>query len=94
VLNVANHLFPKQVCTSLICKLFVIICISTTDLVPTSQKVRGARALSRMQISTMAVKNNLLVAGGFRGELVCKVQLARCTDLSVIACRLHHGSVF
>ncbi|KAK3127754.1 hypothetical protein QOZ80_7AG0577990 [Eleusine coracana subsp. coracana] len=47
VLNVADHLFPKQ-------------------------KVRGARPLSRMQISTMAVKNNLLVAGGFRGELICK----------------------
>uniref|UniRef100_A0A0A8Z3I4 Uncharacterized protein n=1 Tax=Arundo donax TaxID=35708 RepID=A0A0A8Z3I4_ARUDO len=47
VLNVANHVFPKQ-------------------------RVRGARPLSRMQISTMAVKNNLMVAGGFRGELICK----------------------
>ncbi|TVU37792.1 hypothetical protein EJB05_11127 [Eragrostis curvula] len=47
VLNVADHVFPKQ-------------------------KVRGARPLSRMQISTMAVKNNIMVAGGFRGELICK----------------------
>lgn len=29
--------------------------------------------LSRVQISTMAVKDNLLVAGGFQGELICKV---------------------
>ncbi|XP_047328052.1 uncharacterized WD repeat-containing protein C2A9.03 isoform X2 [Impatiens glandulifera] len=28
--------------------------------------------LPRVQISTMAVKDNLLVAGGFKGELVCK----------------------
>lgn len=32
-----------------------------------------ARPLSRVQISTMAVKENLLVAGGFQGELICKV---------------------
>lgn len=29
--------------------------------------------LYRVQISTMAVKDNLLVAGGFQGELICKV---------------------
>ncbi|XP_024930565.1 uncharacterized WD repeat-containing protein C2A9.03 isoform X2 [Ziziphus jujuba] len=29
-------------------------------------------SLSRVQISTMAVKENLLVAGGFQGELICK----------------------
>ncbi|CAL5085722.1 unnamed protein product [Urochloa decumbens] len=46
VLNVVDHVFPKQ--------------------------VRGARPLFRMQICSMAVRNNLMVAGGFRGELVCK----------------------
>ncbi|GMH31401.1 hypothetical protein Nepgr_033244 [Nepenthes gracilis] len=30
------------------------------------------RPLSRVQISTMSVKDNLLVAGGFHGELICK----------------------
>ncbi|KAF5739723.1 hypothetical protein HS088_TW12G00933 [Tripterygium wilfordii] len=29
-------------------------------------------SLSRVQISTMAVKENLMVAGGFQGELICK----------------------
>jgi hypothetical protein len=29
--------------------------------------------LGRVQISTMCVKRNLLVAGGFQGEMVCKV---------------------
>jgi hypothetical protein len=38
-----------------------------------SQNVRGAMPLSRVQISTMAVKGNLMVAGGFQGELICKV---------------------
>lgn len=27
---------------------------------------------NRIQVSTLAVKNNLLVAGGFQGELICK----------------------
>jgi hypothetical protein len=40
-----------------------------------AQNVKGARPLSRVQISTMAVKDNLLmVAGGFQGELICKVR--------------------
>ncbi|OEL36543.1 putative WD repeat-containing protein C2A9.03 [Dichanthelium oligosanthes] len=41
-------------------------------LIPTSQKVHGARPLFRMQICSMAIRDNLMVAGGFRGELVCK----------------------
>ncbi|CAL5084158.1 unnamed protein product [Urochloa decumbens] len=36
------------------------------------KQARGARPLFRMQICSMAVRNNLMVAGGFRGELVCK----------------------
>ncbi|KAF8377287.1 hypothetical protein HHK36_030662 [Tetracentron sinense] len=31
-----------------------------------------AQSLSRVQISTLAVKDNLMVAGGFQGELICK----------------------
>lgn len=27
------------------------------------------------QVSTLAVKDNLLVAGGFQGELICKVNV-------------------
>ncbi|TYH12168.1 hypothetical protein ES288_A06G044900v1 [Gossypium darwinii] len=33
---------------------------------------RQSQQLSRVQISTMTVKENLMVAGGFRGELICK----------------------
>ncbi|TYH01547.1 hypothetical protein ES288_A09G068000v1 [Gossypium darwinii] len=33
---------------------------------------RQSQQLSRVQISTMAVKENLMVAGGFLGELICK----------------------
>uniref|UniRef100_A0A453B1K9 Uncharacterized protein n=1 Tax=Aegilops tauschii subsp. strangulata TaxID=200361 RepID=A0A453B1K9_AEGTS len=39
------------------------------------QKTHGARTLSRVQISTMALKDNLMVAGGFRGELIFKSML-------------------
>ncbi|KAL0313963.1 UNVERIFIED_CONTAM: putative WD repeat-containing protein C2A9.03 [Sesamum angustifolium] len=31
-----------------------------------------AQTLSRVQISTMTVKDNLMVAGGFQGEVICK----------------------
>ncbi|XP_042005905.1 uncharacterized WD repeat-containing protein C2A9.03-like isoform X2 [Salvia splendens] len=31
-----------------------------------------AQTLSRVQISTMTVKDNLMVAGGFQGEVMCK----------------------
>ncbi|KAK6143642.1 hypothetical protein DH2020_023990 [Rehmannia glutinosa] len=31
-----------------------------------------AQTISRVQISTMTVKDNLMVAGGFHGELICK----------------------
>ena len=39
------------------------------------QKYPGSfsRSLSRVQVSTMAVKDDLIVAGGFHGELICKV---------------------
>lgn len=41
-----------------------------------AQKYPGSLGytLSRVQISTMAVKDNLMVAGGFKGELICKVR--------------------
>uniref|UniRef100_A0A804LL54 Transducin/WD40 repeat-like superfamily protein n=1 Tax=Zea mays TaxID=4577 RepID=A0A804LL54_MAIZE len=42
-------------------------------LAPT-QNVKGAGPLSRVQISAMAVKDNLMVAGGFQGELICKTR--------------------
>ncbi|GER55678.1 transducin/WD40 repeat-like superfamily protein [Striga asiatica] len=42
--------------------------------------------LSRVQISTMTVKENLMVAGGFQGEVICKYlhqpDVAFCTKLS------------
>ncbi|KAG7031706.1 SPBC2A9.03 [Cucurbita argyrosperma subsp. argyrosperma] len=56
-------------------------------VVPTL-KLPGLRSqsLSRVQISTMAVKENLIVAGGFQGELICKYlnhpQVAFCTKIT------------
>ncbi|XP_059631392.1 uncharacterized WD repeat-containing protein C2A9.03 isoform X2 [Cornus florida] len=42
-------------------------------VVPTSKYPGSlAQILPRVQISTMTVKDNLMVAGGFQGELVCK----------------------
>ncbi|XP_044476029.1 uncharacterized WD repeat-containing protein C2A9.03-like isoform X2 [Mangifera indica] len=45
-----------------------------------------AQSLNRVQISTMAVTENLLVAGGFQGELICKyldqTGIAFCTKLT------------
>ncbi|XP_050943519.1 uncharacterized WD repeat-containing protein C2A9.03 isoform X2 [Cucumis melo] len=45
-----------------------------------------SQSLSRVQISTMAVKENLVVAGGFQGELICKYlnhpEVAFCTKVT------------
>lgn len=42
-------------------------------IVPTAKSPHALpQPLSRVQISTMSVKDNLLVAGGFHGELICK----------------------
>lgn len=34
-----------------------------------------AEGFTGTQLSTLAVKDGLLVAGGFQGELICKVRL-------------------
>ncbi|XP_048571682.1 uncharacterized WD repeat-containing protein C2A9.03-like [Triticum urartu] len=51
-----------------------------------NQDMRGGGPLSRVQISTMMVKDNLLAAGGFHGELICKYVdqpgVAFCTNLA------------
>ncbi|KAM0897894.1 hypothetical protein ACQ4PT_022268 [Festuca glaucescens] len=51
-----------------------------------NQEGHGARTLPRVQISTLAVKNNLIVAGGFRGELIFKYVdkpgVAFCTNVA------------
>ncbi|XP_023643812.1 uncharacterized WD repeat-containing protein C2A9.03 isoform X1 [Capsella rubella] len=45
-----------------------------------------SQSVSRVQISTMAVKDDLIVAGGFQGELICKrldePEVAFCTKLT------------
>ncbi|GAU24554.1 hypothetical protein TSUD_148950 [Trifolium subterraneum] len=42
-------------------------------MIPTLEKHSGlVHPVSRVQISTMTVKENLMVAGGFHGELICK----------------------
>ncbi|KAL8167080.1 hypothetical protein V2J09_008579 [Rumex salicifolius] len=43
-------------------------------IVPTVKNCALAQPLSRVQISTMCVKDDWLAAGGFHGELICKVR--------------------
>ncbi|XP_020890677.1 uncharacterized WD repeat-containing protein C2A9.03 isoform X2 [Arabidopsis lyrata subsp. lyrata] len=56
-------------------------------IVPT-MKQHGSlsQSVSRVQISTMVVKDDLIVAGGFQGELICKrinePEVAFCTKLT------------
>ena len=35
---------------------------------------------TKTQVSTLAVRDNFLVAGGFQGELICKVRLSRTLE--------------
>lgn len=45
------------------------------QLFPLLQKHPGSllEGFSQIQVSTLAVKDKLLIAGGFQGELICKV---------------------
>lgn len=60
--------------------------LNVAGQVVANQEGRGARTLPRVQISTMALKNNLMVAGGFRGELIFKYVgkpgVAFCTNVA------------
>ncbi|KAG6470982.1 hypothetical protein ZIOFF_072071 [Zingiber officinale] len=58
VINVSGHIAPCEVYKNSICL----------------QKHPGSllEGFSQTQVSTLAVKDNLLVAGGFQGELICK----------------------
>lgn len=60
--------------------------LNVSGQVVPKQRVHGAQPLSRVQISTMALKYNLMVAGGFQGELICKYVdkpgVAFCTNVT------------
>ncbi|KAF9600114.1 hypothetical protein IFM89_003661 [Coptis chinensis] len=49
------------------------------------------QSLSRVQISTMAVKDNLTVAGGFHGELICKVVMIRIASSWLFCTKITDG---
>jgi hypothetical protein len=50
--------------------------------------------LGRVQISTMCVKRNLLVAGGFQGEMVCKVRAYELIALPTWSVMLGHRVIY
>ncbi|XP_022951511.1 uncharacterized WD repeat-containing protein C2A9.03-like isoform X2 [Cucurbita moschata] len=57
------------------------------QIVPTVKRPGvSSQSLSRVQISAMSVKENLIVAGGFQGELICKYLnhpgVAFCTKMT------------
>ncbi|GLT79514.1 hypothetical protein SLA2020_510000 [Shorea laevis] len=58
--------------SSLVCKKREVLNVS--GHVAPSEKHAGSllEGFSQTQVSTLAVKDNLLVAGGFQGELICK----------------------
>jgi hypothetical protein len=39
------------------------------------QRGHGSQSVAMVQVTTMAVDSNLLVVGGFQGEIICKVFL-------------------
>lgn len=38
-----------------------------------AQRGHGSQSVAMVQVTTMAVDSNLLVVGGFQGEVICKV---------------------
>jgi hypothetical protein len=53
--------------------LVILLLLSFMDLLFQNHPGSLLEGVSQVQVSTLAVKDNLLVAGGFEGELICKV---------------------
>ncbi|KAG6469242.1 hypothetical protein ZIOFF_073948 [Zingiber officinale] len=70
VINVSGHIAPCEVYKNSICL----------------QKHPGSllEGFSQTQVSTLAVKDNLLVAGGFQGELICKLGGGLMIELPIV----------
>jgi hypothetical protein len=68
-------------CIFLLCVILKVILVRRLILlmVILVQKCSGSlsEGFSQTQVSTLAVKDNLLIAGGFQGELICKVSHAK-----------------
>lgn len=89
VLNVSGHVAPCEVSNLFFWHLLLVsgymrVCVCFPGVVPGSnlfilsylmQKHPGSllEGFTQTQVSTLAVKDKLLVAGGFQGELICKV---------------------
>lgn len=78
VLNVSGHVAPCEVgvvnMESTGCFKDIIGC-DFFPFYPSLQKHPGSllEGFTQTQVSTLTVKDKLLVAGGFQGELICKV---------------------
>uniref|UniRef100_A0A0D9X7Q6 Uncharacterized protein n=1 Tax=Leersia perrieri TaxID=77586 RepID=A0A0D9X7Q6_9ORYZ len=46
--------------------------INADDCIIPKQRGHGSQSVAMVQVTTMAVDDNLLVIGGFQGELICK----------------------
>ncbi|RRT51620.1 hypothetical protein B296_00007113, partial [Ensete ventricosum] len=73
VMNVSGHVAPCEVCSIHLLSYFNLSLHKKSRL--WLQKHPGSllEGFSQTQVSTLTVKDNLLVAGGFQGELICKL---------------------
>ncbi|RCV38338.1 hypothetical protein SETIT_8G134200v2 [Setaria italica] len=46
--------------------------INADDCIVPKQRGHGSQSVAMVQVTTMAVDSNLLVVGGFQGEIICK----------------------
>jgi hypothetical protein len=52
------------------------------------QRGHGSQSVAMVQVTTMAVDSNLLVVGGFQGEVICKVLLLHNYSSTLQCCTL------
>ena len=80
LMNVEGHVAPREVWYVIVFSFSVLdlrsLAIQLILLMTIFVQKRSgslSEGFSQTQVSTLAVKDNLLVAGGFQGELICKV---------------------
>ena len=60
-----------------LCSFIFFLVWSKVSIFVVAQRGHGSQSVAMVQVTTMAVDSNLLVVGGFQGELICKVFLLR-----------------
>lgn len=75
-------------CSIFLCRFIFFLGWPKISIFVVAQRGHGSQSVAMVQVTTMAVDSNLLVVGGFQGELICKVFLLHKYSPTLWSCTL------